>query len=424
MLVAVFMKDYFHNMSFASASRVRMVVAVKSVSLLGEQIAAVVLALRLQAQGAGPGWLAAVLVIALLPSVALAPLVGRLADRFDARWLLVLSGFGQAAACVLLAPVTSVGTVLGLVALLGTGQAVNGTTWKVLLARTAAPEALPAALGLSQAGAIAASIGAPALAGLLTGAAGGGSALLSAAGAFLVVTVATPWLAPRTRGIGSGAADVPQAARATGRIRHDPLLRLLLGFFAAFATLGAMVNVVDVYLVRGTLHASATWYGIAAATGSLGMLGGALGAGRLRGSTQLAAGFVSGAALLAIAMCATAAVPNVAWLMPASLLLGIGNGLLNVGLGALVLARVPEQMRGRITATMGAVASAALIVAYLLGGALGTLFPPRLVFLLAGALGLVVPVLAGRPLLRAAAAPSSIPQPVPVGAGPGNRDGC
>jgi MFS family permease len=413
MLVGTDVKDYFHNMSFTSGAGVRSVVAVRTVSTLGEQMAAVVLALRLQAQGAAPAWLAAVLVVALVPSVVLAPVIGRLADRVDARRLLLPSCLGQAAVCAVLAPVSSAGAAVGLVALLGAGQAVNSTTWQLVLARTAGREALPAALGLSQAGAITASVAAPALAGLLTGISGSGAALLLAAGAFLVVSLGTPWIAARTGATGPAAAATTGAARAPGYVRRDPLLRLLLVFLAAFATLGAMVNVVDVYLVRGTLHASATWYGLTGAAMAVGMFAGALGAGRLRGQRQLAGGFLAGAAALAVAMCAMSAVPTAAWLLPATLALGVGNGMLNVGLGALALRRVPEEIRGRITATIGAVASGALIGAYLLGGALGTVLAPRSVFLLAGCLGLAVPLLAGRSLLRAAAL-SAAPAAQPV----------
>ncbi|MEO8889021.1 MAG: MFS transporter, partial [Jatrophihabitantaceae bacterium] len=185
-------------------------------------------------------------------------------------------------------------------------------------------------------------------------------------------------------------------------IRTDPLLRMLLLLLGVFVTLGSMVNVVEVFLIRGTLHASATWYGISGAALAVGMLGGALAGGRLRGERIQARALVAAAVALAGTLAAIAAVPSVYWLLPVAAALGAANGVLNVALGAMVMGRAPQTVRGRVAAAVSATSSAAQIGAYLVGGVLATVLTPRTIFLLAGALGLLAPVLLGRAVVRAA----------------------
>jgi MFS family permease len=104
-------------MSFTSSRRdLWLVVVAKSVSLLGDEVAAVALVLRLQSHGAQPIAIAALLIAAMLPLLLLAGIVGRLVDRYDSRVLLVVSSLAQGALCVLLAYTADTGVVLGLVA--------------------------------------------------------------------------------------------------------------------------------------------------------------------------------------------------------------------------------------------------------------------------------------------------------------------
>ena len=104
-------------------------------------------------------------VAGMAPLVLLAPIAGALVDRYDSRVLLVWSGLAQTAACLVLVQVHSVPLVLGMVAALGAGQAVNGATWQALLPSIVGADQLPAAIGMSQAVRTAAGIAAPAVGG-------------------------------------------------------------------------------------------------------------------------------------------------------------------------------------------------------------------------------------------------------------------
>ncbi|MEP7019476.1 MAG: MFS transporter [Pseudonocardiales bacterium] len=398
-------------MSFTSSRRdLWLVVVAKSVSLLGDEVAAVALVLRLQSHGARPTAIAALLIAAMLPLLLLAGIVGRLVDRYDSRVLLVVSSLAQGVLCVLLAYTTGTGAVLGLVAALGAGQAVNGATWQALLPSIVGTGQLPKAIGLTQAGTTIASIAAPALAGLLTGLYGARVPLLLDATTFLAITAAGMLITTRR---GSQATGVPRTkAGGLGIVRADPLLKMLFLLLALFVMLGAMVNVVEVFLIRETLHASTSWYGIVGATYGLGALAGSVFGGRLRGDLPLARAFVASAVALAGALAAFAAAPSVAWLLPVALAGGAANGVLNLTLGSLVMGRAAADARGRVGAVLNGVASGTQLAAFAVAGLLAAVLSPREIFVAAGVSGLLAPLLFARRLLRAAAAPAAaVPAP-------------
>ena len=387
-------------MSFTSARRdVRLIATAKAVSWLGDEVALVALLLLAQGDGHGAGTVAGLLIANTVPLVLLSGVVGRLVDRYDNRLLLAGSGLAQAALCTVLAFTSSAPVaVLVLLALLGAGQSVNAATWSALLPAVAPREDLPRAVGTVQAATTFAGVLAPALGGVLYGAFGTRVPLLLDAATFGLVVAAG--LAIRTRRL---VADTRAEHGGVAIVRRDALLRPLFALLALFVLLGSMVNVVDVFLVRVTLHASATWYGIAGACFSAGALAGAVLTGRLlRGTGRLARGFVGACAVLALGLVAMGCAPSVGWLLPAGLVTGAANGALNVTLGALVMGRAAPAERGRVGALLSGVASGTQLVAFAVGGALTSALDPRAVFVLAGACGLAAPVLLGRGLLRAA----------------------
>ena len=193
-------------------------------------------------------------------------------------------------------------------------------------------------------------------------------------------------------------------------MRRDSVLRPLFVLLALFVLIGSMVNVVEVFLVRETLHASTIWYGITGAAFSIGALAGALAGGRLSGASSLARGFVASAVLLALGLVGLGLAPSVLWLLPIGFVTGAGNGVLNVTLASLVMGRTRDDERGRVGALLGGVASGTQLAAYAAGGALAAHLGPRTVFVLAGGLGLLAPLLLGPSVVRQAGtdAPGSV----------------
>ena len=395
------LKHYFRNMSFTSSRDLRLVIGAKAVSFFGDEVATFALVLRLQAHGAGAAEVAALLMANLAPIVLLAGVAGRVVDRYDNRRLLVVSSLLQAAVCGSMLLVSAPFALLTLVALLGAGQAVNGAAWQALLPALAGPGELSRAVSRSQAANTAAGIAGPALSGVLTGWLGVAAALSVDAGTFLVVTLAALLLR-----VGRSHVRRPGVRMEGGLsiVRRTPLLRSVIGLLGLLILLGAAVNVVEVFLVRETLGANGAWFGICAAGYSIGLLAGAMLAGRIVTTRGQALGIVVAAPALSIGLCAMGLSPNVGFLLVLGALAGVGNGVLNVTANALVMGSAAPQERGRVAAVLSGVVSGCLLAAYAIGGAVATALTPREVFVVAGVLGALAPLLVARTVLRAATA--------------------
>lgn len=368
-------------------------VGARTVSLVGDIAALVALTLRSQPHGA---WAVSALLIAgFLPMVLMTPVAGMLADRVDSRTLLAAAGLAQFAACLVLARVDAQAAVLGLVFVLGCGDAVTGATWTALLPAIVGDERLGAAIGIRQAAATAAGVAAPALGGLLTGLGGAGLVLNLDAVTFLATGAAALLIGHRRIPTVATEAD---GLTGLGMIRRDPVLRGLIGALLVFCLVAGMVNVISVFLIRQTLQASTTWFGVEAAVSSAAMTGGALLFGRFNGLRRLLAVGLLGMAGMSVACIGYGAAPTITWLMIPAALCGFANAALNVSVGTVTMLRTPEAARGRVAAAISGVTSGGLIGSMLLGGALATVLTPREIFAYAGAGTLLVPAFLWRTL--------------------------
>ncbi len=412
LLTRGFLKHYFHNMSFtvspeiapapASLWRNRnfgIAIGAKTVSLLGDEAALIALTLRTQGSGAGAWAVSLLLIAGFAPLVCMAPLTGVLVDRFDSRRLLVGIGLAQAALCLLLAHVTAQPLVLALVFALGAGQSVTSATWSALLPGIVGKDRLGAANGISQSAMTATMVLAPILGGVLTGLGGAVVPLTLDAATYLAVAAAGGLISHR-RGRTSAPGDGGWRA-GLQIIAHDPVMRPLVSLFAAFVLLAGMANVASVFLIRETLHASAAWYGLDATISGVAMVCGSVLAGRITSPALHMRSALLGVSGLAVALCISGAAPSVIWLVPGAVLAGVSNAVLNVSASTLMMLRSPEAARGRISAATSGIMNGAMVGAMVLGGGMTGALSPRLVFLLGGAVSLLVPAVLARRLLRA-----------------------
>jgi MFS family permease len=196
----------------------------------------------------------------------------------------------------------------------------------------------------------------------------------------------------------------PASARAI--VRADAMLLPLVAMLSVFILLGSMVNVIEVFLVREAMHASATWYGVLGSGWGVGVLIGALLGGRFSGQHSLLRLALASALGLALGLVGMGVAPTAAWALPAVVAGGTCNGLLNLASGSLVGMRTAEAVRGRVAAIVGGLASGGQVGAMLLGGLLAAVLGPRQIFVLAGLLGAMVPIGLGRRLLTSADRPA------------------
>ncbi|HEV2644664.1 MAG TPA: MFS transporter, partial [Candidatus Elarobacter sp.] len=367
----------------------RLTVAARAVSAFGDNLALIVLTLRVYSHGLGPWSVTGLLVCAAIPTASLAPVAGKLADSLSFRRLAVLAAVWQAGCCVGLAGSSSLLTTYVLVVALQVGGAVAGPTWQALLPALTEPDELGAAVSASQATTMLAVIAAPAAAGLAVGWVGYGAPMLVDAATFVVLAAAA--LCVRTRRTPSVETNTDEPP-ATFALRSDTILFPLVVGICMLVLVGGVTNVVEVFLIRGTLGASATVFGLVTALFVGALVAGAVVAGRAVNDTARALRASVAALLIAIALACGGLAPTIWLFAVAWVVLGIANGAINADVSTLMLNRTPEAFRGRVLARVGAMVSSAEICALAIGGAAGSVLGARTTFVASGALMAVVAV--------------------------------
>jgi MFS family permease len=368
----------------------------RMVSTFGDEVALVALTLRLQADGARPYEVGLLLAAGIIPLLFLARPVGRLVDSHDSRHLLVGAGLLEVACTVPLVFVHSVVVIVVLDAVLGAAASVAGATWSALVPRIVGEDHVAEAVSAQQSLNALVLVGAPAVGGLLAGAFGTGLPLAVDAATFVVVTVAAALV--RTRRTPAAPASDGRPARARGGFEilgADPVLAPLVAGLVVLVLLVGMVDVVLVFLVRATLHAGGTWYGVAEAAWIAGMVAGSVGAGRLRTERVQIWATILGAGVTCAALVPFAVVPAVWMLVPLSILGGTGNGYANVCASTLLVSRTPDAERGRVSAAASAAVGGAQGISLLAGGAVAAVLSPRAIYAMAGMLGLAAAIAIG-----------------------------
>jgi MFS family permease len=314
----------------------------RTVSTFGDGVALVALTLRLQADGARPYEVGLLMAAGVVPQLLLARQVGRLVDTYDSRRLLVMGGLAELAATIPLIFLHSVALMVVLVAVLGAAASISGATWSALIPRVVGEDHLAEAVSAQQSLSILVLVGAPAIGGLLAGAFGSGLPVAIDAATFLVLTVSAALI--RIRRVPDRVPSADESGRVRGGfalLSADPVLAPLLAGVALVVLLVGMVDVVLVYLVRDTLHAGSVWYGVAEASWMAGMVGGSVGASRVRTERGQVRATIAGAALACAGVAGYAIAPAVGILVPFSVFGGVGNGYAGACLSTLLLARTP-----------------------------------------------------------------------------------
>jgi MFS family permease len=361
----------------------------RTVSTFGDGVAVVALALRLQADGAKPYEVGLLLAAGSIPLLLLARPIGRLVDTHDSRRLLVGGGLVEVAVTIPLIFVHAVGPMVLLVAVLGAAASVTGATWSALIPRVVGEDQIAHAISAQQSLNVLALVAAPAVGGLLAGAFGSGVPVAVDAVSFAVLTIAA--LLVRTRRVPErihSGDESTEFRSGFAILRADQVIAPLLAGVAVVVLLVSMVDVVLVYLVRETFHAAGVWFGVVEASWTAGMVGGAVGAGRISSERRRVRATINGVALVCAGLAGFAVAPVVAVLVPLSVLGGMGNGYAGACLSTLLVSRTPDSARGRTSAAANAVLKSAEGVSLLLGGLVALVLSPQAIYAVAGLLGL------------------------------------
>jgi Major Facilitator Superfamily len=376
----------------------RLLAAAVFLSAAGDLLALVALALEVhELTGSGVA-VSALFAATLVPVVALAPLAGVVADRFPGVRVLVVTAVAQALVAVALAVSAGLPAILALAALLATGAAFGQPAEFALVPAVARPGRHTHAIGVLEAARSAGLVAGPLLAAGLA-AWGTRPALLGAAASFAAVAVAAGAMRSRDA---RGAPRPGRRLDALAGLRllgADPVLRVTLAAaVGALLFISASLTVEIVYL-KEVVGASDAAYALVVGAWMAGMVCGATGLARRVGAPRLAA-----AALLALAVQGAGMAAQTAWaVLPMAfagyLVGGLGHGVKNVLLRALIGARVPGAVHGRAFAAYNAARNTAELVAVAAGGLLVGAVGPRAALLVAG-LGPIIAAALGAVRLR------------------------
>lgn len=354
-------------------------------SATGDNAAVVALLLRVHDAGRGTWGVCLLLTAAALPTAVLSPIAGPIADRHDSRLILVSASVAQACCCVPLALVTAPDAWYGLVVALQVGQAMASPTWSGLLPRLVNRDEVGSAVGTGQALAPLAAVMGAAVGGAVSAAAGAGVVLLLDAATFAVLAIAFTQVHTRRhlRAEGPVTGVVPSG----GGVRYlwsDRLLRPLVLGLLTLGVVVEVVNVVEVFLIRDTLHGSDTAYGLATALFATGTCVGAMMPRRAASTRRLIGHVAVGGCAIAVCL---SAVGLSAWLLATVVLLaagGVGFGEFSSATSILLVSRTPDRLRAQVLGLVNGLARGAGIVALLVGGALSAVLSPPAVFTLSG----------------------------------------
>jgi len=383
------------NISDSSGRRDLLIaLAGRSVSTFGDGVALIALTLRLQADGASPYEVGLLMGAGIIPLLLLARPVGRLVDSHDSRLLLVGATLIEAACTIPLIVLHSVAVILVLVAILGAAASVSAATWSALIPRIVGEEHVAQAMSAQQSLNALMLVGAPAVGGLLAGTFGSALPLALDAASYVVLAGAAALVRTRRRPERLDADGGPASAGRSGFeiLRTDRVIApLIVGLMVVVLCVG-MVDVVLVFLIRGTLHAGGGWYGVAEASWMAGMVAGALSAGLIKSERARIWATIAGAGLACAALAPFAVVPAAWMLLPLSVLGGIGNGWAGACFSTLLVSRTPDAERGRVSAAANAAFGGAQGVSLLIGGAAAAVLSPRAIYAAAGLAGVTVAI--------------------------------
>jgi len=359
-----------------------------------ESLLLVALILRVESSGAGTLANAGLMISMAIPAVVTMRWAGRVADHADSRWILTWAILAEVIACLVLATSVTLdpGWIMyGACVVFQAGYSFANPVWMILIPKIVGETKVQQIAGAQM---LITSLATPAgagIAGVLVDLVGTQIVPVIAAGLLVVVGI----LARSIRTRHKGEAEIENETRETGgmaSIRRDRvLLPVLIGGMMIGLVVGG-VNVVEVFLVREDLGASATLYGLSEVFFAVGTAVASLIVMRLATDLNRTWAITLGFGGIGLVCVAISQVGNFYVYAGLLTLIGLCNAVGSGAVGPLFLLRTPEPLRGRVLATLNGMFSSASIVALFLGGLAGAWLGPRTTFLVAGLLA--VPVIA------------------------------
>lgn len=354
-----------------------------------QTVAALWVVLSLTGSGVAVGLTTA---LQFLPMLLIGAWGGLLADRVSKRRLLIATQALMAIPAVGLFAVTATGVVAPWMVYLavfamGSVNAVDNPTRQSFVIEMVGSDRVVNAVSLNSVIVQAARIVGPALAGILIATVGVVPCFALNALTFVAMILALWGMDPERLHAGPPAEPEPGAIRAGLRyVLRTPELLVPLALMALVGTLGFNFQVVLPLLARFSFDSGAMTYATLVSAMAVGSIAGALVNGhRGRTGPRLIAG---GALAFGVAALGAAAMPSLAFEVPALMLLGATSVTFAATINSTLQLAVSPEMRGRVMALYSVVFLGSTPIGGPLAGWLAQTYDPRVALLLAGISGL------------------------------------
>jgi MFS family permease len=351
----------------------------------------------------GPNGVSAIMLSMVLPTILAAPYAGVLADKVRAAVLLpvLLSVMGFSTFMLSF----ELGFIWSLVflAITATCGTPVGASFNATLANYSTPDDLPRVMGLLQTGSSLGAMLGPGLAGYLVTVTGSFAwSFRIDAASFFVLAFAVVALRIDRKPQPHGEDEKIRAMDGVKVIMKNDLVRALVILITMMIFAVSVINIGEVFLVMDILGADAITYGIVAATFALGSVIGAVTTSALKVPEKHHA-LISVVSL--VVLCLVMLILAVAWHWIVVAIVWFIAGFFNAGLNAygisLIMNRTPEEIRGRVMASVRAMFSTASVVGMGVAGLLIAGFGIRNVFGAAGIACVVILALLAPAVLKA-----------------------
>lgn len=355
------------------------------VSEIGDEIALIALLFRLKDSGTGA--VSLLLAVFAATRILIAPVSGLVVDRIPTRRLIASVSVGQAIVAILLSA-SQDWTIYLLVFLLAIGGSIIGPAWQSFLAHIVPVEDLSRTYAFIQSYRSIAIVAGAGIGGFIVNRLGSNAALVIDAGTFLVVGIIGFTLQQQRSpgGYDDGAKGMAQGFKALIR---SPVLRGTLLLLTSFNMSAGAIEVLSVFLVTDELGGSARDYGLilGALGASMFLTGFVLSRRRPKGrDTTL---LMASALFSSCGMAAYGLSSGVWWAVAAFFVNGIGLSGLHIFGTPILVRHTKESERGRVFAASSSVTMGGILLATGVAGAVGEIFPPRpIIILAAGICGL------------------------------------
>jgi MFS family permease len=354
-----------------------------------QTVAAIWVVLSLTGSGVAVGLTTA---LQFLPMLLIGAWGGLLADRIPKRRLLIATQALMAIPAVSLFAVTVTGVVAPWMVYLavfamGSVNAIDNPTRQSFVIEMVGPDRVVNAVSLNSVIVQAARIVGPALAGILIATVGVVPCFALNALTFVAMILALWRMDPARLQAAPPAEREPGAIRAGLRyVLRTPELMVPLALMALVGTLGFNFQVVLPLLAKFSFESGAMTYAVLVSAMAVGSIVGALVNGhRGRTGPTLIAG---GALAFGVAALLSAAMPSLAFEVPALMLLGAASVTFAATINSTLQLAVSPEMRGRVMALYSVVFLGSTPIGGPLAGWLAQSYDPRVALLLAGISGL------------------------------------